>query len=152
VSVMLERKSTHRVPGGRAIMWTQECDKFTLPCGQRSGEAAKPNRKRKERKDVKARKIQPFDYTRFLVAATTSAGFTQTRVGSARVELLFASLRPFAFYAFSVRCWFSASTAEVHMKIGIAGTGRMGSAIAQRLIECGHAVTVWNRTAGRAVH
>src|SRR5215813_10627269 len=32
------------------------------------------------------------------------------------------------------------------MKIGIAGTGRMGSAIAQRLLECGHAVTVWNRT------
>jgi 3-hydroxyisobutyrate dehydrogenase len=32
------------------------------------------------------------------------------------------------------------------MKIGIAGTGRMGGAIAQRLIECGHAVTVWNRT------
>jgi len=32
------------------------------------------------------------------------------------------------------------------MKIGIAGTGRMGSAIAQRLIECGHTVTVWNRT------
>ena len=32
------------------------------------------------------------------------------------------------------------------MKIGIAGTGRMGSAIAQRLVECGHAVTVWNRT------
>jgi len=32
------------------------------------------------------------------------------------------------------------------MKIGIAGTGRMGSAIAQRLIECGHTVTVWNRS------
>ena len=32
------------------------------------------------------------------------------------------------------------------MKIGIAGTGRMGSAIAQRLIDCGHTVTVWNRT------
>jgi len=32
------------------------------------------------------------------------------------------------------------------MNIGIAGTGRMGSAIAQRLLECGHAVTVWNRT------
>jgi 3-hydroxyisobutyrate dehydrogenase len=35
------------------------------------------------------------------------------------------------------------------MKIGIAGTGRMGSAIAQRLLECGHAVTVWNRTPER---
>jgi 3-hydroxyisobutyrate dehydrogenase len=32
------------------------------------------------------------------------------------------------------------------MKIGIAGTGRMGNAIAQRFIESGHAVTVWNRT------
>jgi 3-hydroxyisobutyrate dehydrogenase len=36
------------------------------------------------------------------------------------------------------------------MKIGIAGTGRMGSAIAQRLIQSGHAVTVWNRTPEKA--
>ncbi|WP_109669144.1 NAD(P)-dependent oxidoreductase [Roseicyclus mahoneyensis] len=33
--------------------------------------------------------------------------------------------------------------------IAIAGTGRMGTAYAKRLIECGHAVTVWNRTADR---
>ena len=33
------------------------------------------------------------------------------------------------------------------MKIGIAGTGRMGAAIAQRLLSLGHEVTVWNRTA-----
>ena len=32
------------------------------------------------------------------------------------------------------------------MHIGIAGVGRMGSAIALRLIEVGHQVTVWNRT------
>jgi len=32
------------------------------------------------------------------------------------------------------------------MKIGIAGTGRMGTAIALRLIDKGHQVTVWNRT------
>ena len=32
------------------------------------------------------------------------------------------------------------------MKIGIAGTGRMGAAIASRLLARGHAVTVWNRT------
>lgn len=36
------------------------------------------------------------------------------------------------------------------MKIGLAGTGRMGSAIARRLLACGHAVTVWNRNAARA--
>jgi 3-hydroxyisobutyrate dehydrogenase len=35
------------------------------------------------------------------------------------------------------------------MRIGIAGVGRMGAAIAERLIGQGHAVTVWNRTAGR---
>lgn len=35
------------------------------------------------------------------------------------------------------------------MKIGIAGTGRMGAAIAQRLLNLGHEVTVWNRTAER---
>lgn len=33
------------------------------------------------------------------------------------------------------------------MKIGIAGTGRMGTAIARRLMGFGHEVTVWNRTA-----
>jgi 3-hydroxyisobutyrate dehydrogenase len=33
------------------------------------------------------------------------------------------------------------------MKIGVAGTGRMGAAIAQRLINLGHELTVWNRTA-----
>lgn len=32
------------------------------------------------------------------------------------------------------------------MKIGIAGLGRMGGAIAERLLEVGHDVTVWNRT------
>lgn len=33
------------------------------------------------------------------------------------------------------------------MKIGIAGTGKMGAAIAGRLIDQGHQVAVWNRTA-----
>jgi 3-hydroxyisobutyrate dehydrogenase len=37
------------------------------------------------------------------------------------------------------------------MKIGIAGTGRMGTAIARRLIEVGHAVRVWNRTVDNAL-
>ena len=36
------------------------------------------------------------------------------------------------------------------MKIGIAGTGRMGTAIAQRLLDLGHEVRVWNRTADNA--
>ena len=36
------------------------------------------------------------------------------------------------------------------MKIGIAGTGRMGTAIAQRLLEMGHEVRVWNRTVDNA--
>src|SRR4051794_2605959 len=31
------------------------------------------------------------------------------------------------------------------MKIGIAGTGRMGTAIALRLLEMGNEITVWNR-------
>jgi 3-hydroxyisobutyrate dehydrogenase len=34
-----------------------------------------------------------------------------------------------------------------YLKIGIAGTGRMGAAIAQRLLGVGHEVSVWNRTA-----
>ena len=36
------------------------------------------------------------------------------------------------------------------MKIGIAGLGRMGAAIAGRLLAHGHEVTVWNRTAATA--
>ncbi|MBK6005925.1 NAD(P)-dependent oxidoreductase [Ramlibacter ginsenosidimutans] len=36
------------------------------------------------------------------------------------------------------------------MKLGIAGTGKMGSAIARRLLSLGHEVTVWNRTQERA--
>ncbi|MBM1218703.1 NAD(P)-dependent oxidoreductase [Ponticoccus sp. SC2-23] len=34
--------------------------------------------------------------------------------------------------------------------IAIAGTGRMGTAFAKRLIETSHSVTVWNRTPDRA--
>jgi len=36
------------------------------------------------------------------------------------------------------------------MKIGIAGIGKMGAAIAQRLMSLGHEVTVWNRTPDKA--
>jgi len=35
------------------------------------------------------------------------------------------------------------------MKIGIAGTGRMGEAIGYRLMDLGHELTVWNRTPGK---
>lgn len=36
------------------------------------------------------------------------------------------------------------------MNVGIIGTGRMGAAIAGRLLGLGEAVTVWNRTAAKA--
>jgi 3-hydroxyisobutyrate dehydrogenase len=36
------------------------------------------------------------------------------------------------------------------MNIGIAGTGRMGAAIAQRMLKLGHSVRVWNRTRDKA--
>jgi 3-hydroxyisobutyrate dehydrogenase len=36
------------------------------------------------------------------------------------------------------------------MRIGIAGLGAMGSALAARLLELGHELTVWNRTAAKA--
>jgi 3-hydroxyisobutyrate dehydrogenase len=36
------------------------------------------------------------------------------------------------------------------MKIGVCGTGRMGSSIAQRLMSVGHEVGVWNRNANKA--
>jgi 3-hydroxyisobutyrate dehydrogenase len=35
------------------------------------------------------------------------------------------------------------------MHIGIAGIGKMGAAMAQRLMEAGHQVTVWNRSAAK---
>jgi 3-hydroxyisobutyrate dehydrogenase len=36
------------------------------------------------------------------------------------------------------------------MQIGIAGLGRMGAAVAARLIEVGHTLTVWNRSPEKA--
>jgi 3-hydroxyisobutyrate dehydrogenase len=36
------------------------------------------------------------------------------------------------------------------MNVGVAGLGKMGAAIAQRLIDVGHKVTVWNRSAEKA--
>lgn len=36
------------------------------------------------------------------------------------------------------------------MKVGIAGLGKMGAAIAARLQECGHELAVWNRSADKA--
>src|SRR2546423_10005815 len=36
------------------------------------------------------------------------------------------------------------------MQIGIAGLGRRGAAVAARLMEVGHTVTVWNRTPEKA--
>jgi 3-hydroxyisobutyrate dehydrogenase-like beta-hydroxyacid dehydrogenase len=36
------------------------------------------------------------------------------------------------------------------MEIGFIGLGKMGRAMAQNLLQAGHAVTVWNRTAARA--
>jgi 3-hydroxyisobutyrate dehydrogenase-like beta-hydroxyacid dehydrogenase len=36
------------------------------------------------------------------------------------------------------------------MRLAVIGLGRMGRALAERLLEKGHDVSVWNRTAGRA--
>lgn len=36
------------------------------------------------------------------------------------------------------------------MQVSVLGMGRMGRAVAGRLLDRGHAVTVWNRTPGRA--
>jgi len=36
------------------------------------------------------------------------------------------------------------------MRIGVAGIGKMGAAIAARLTEVGHDVAVWNRTPEKA--
>jgi 3-hydroxyisobutyrate dehydrogenase len=36
------------------------------------------------------------------------------------------------------------------MQIGLAGLGKMGAAIGARLLDVGHALTVWNRTSGKA--
>jgi 3-hydroxyisobutyrate dehydrogenase len=35
-------------------------------------------------------------------------------------------------------------------RIGVAGLGRMGAAMAERLLDQGHALILWNRTAGKA--
>jgi len=36
------------------------------------------------------------------------------------------------------------------MRLGLIGLGHLGTAIAKRLIECGHTLTVWNRTPSKA--
>lgn len=36
------------------------------------------------------------------------------------------------------------------MKLGFIGLGNLGKAVAGRLLDCGHALTVWNRTPGQA--
>ncbi len=36
------------------------------------------------------------------------------------------------------------------MQLGFIGLGRLGRAIVGRLVDCGHALTVWNRTPSRA--
>lgn len=36
------------------------------------------------------------------------------------------------------------------MKVGICGTGKMGTALATRLMDQGHIIAVWNRTSGKA--
>lgn len=46
--------------------------------------------------------------------------------------------------------FFLHTTWELSMHIGIAGTGKMGTAIGQRLLATGHRLTVWNRTPERA--
>jgi 3-hydroxyisobutyrate dehydrogenase len=35
------------------------------------------------------------------------------------------------------------------MRIGIIGTGRMGRALVERLMECGHEIVIWNRTVAK---
>src|SRR2546423_12058849 len=39
---------------------------------------------------------------------------------------------------------------EAGMDVAVLGMGRMGRALAGRLLEGGHRVTVWNRTKGKA--
>lgn len=36
------------------------------------------------------------------------------------------------------------------MRVGFAGLGRRGAAMARNLVRAGHAVTVWNRSPGSA--
>ena len=36
------------------------------------------------------------------------------------------------------------------MRLAVLGMGRMGHALAERLLSGGHEVTVWNRTAHKA--
>lgn len=60
--------------------------------------------------------------------------------------------RPVARIVVQVRCMSMRLNRDGYeekerMKIGVVGTGRMGSAMASRLMHCGHELTVWNRTA-----
>src|SRR5437868_5137359 len=41
---------------------------------------------------------------------------------------------------------FGSASQGSHMKIGVVGLGRLGRAMSERLIDCGHDVAGWNRT------
>jgi 3-hydroxyisobutyrate dehydrogenase len=49
-----------------------------------------------------------------------------------------------------VKAYALMNSGEDGMKLGVAGIGKMGAAVAARLIEVGHDVTVWNRTPEKA--
>lgn len=46
--------------------------------------------------------------------------------------------------------WPNGHPKEAGMDIAVLGMGRMGRALAGRLLECGHQVAVWNRSKGKA--
>jgi 3-hydroxyisobutyrate dehydrogenase len=60
--------------------------------------------------------------------------------------MLRAALAVLALHANGGRNQNNANAGNAVMQIGLAGLGGMGSAIAARLMEVGHDVTVWNRT------
>src|SRR5258707_2383852 len=54
------------------------------------------------------------------------------------------------FSAASLRLSSNMTMGARPMNLGVAGLGRMGAAIAQRLMEVGHKVAVWNRSVDKA--
>src|SRR5512139_1630750 len=50
----------------------------------------------------------------------------------------------------NIRWWHNGPGRTVSRMIAVLGTGAMGTPIARRLLDTGHRVAVWNRTAARA--
>src|SRR5688572_10126289 len=73
-------------------------------------------------------------------------GTSQSMRMPSRTSLVSPAIGSLSLKLLYSKCSLQSSIGRSSLKIGVAGTGRMGAAIAQRLMSVGHEVSVWNRS------